>query len=89
VQIVVESNNQLIITFSFKLVQSLVLRLYTETMKIIPLLFSDLSYGTHEYGFLVRKPAQDSDDEDAHYQRHLKNQGVEARVWDGKVKIVI
>jgi len=89
VQIVVESNNQLIITFSLKLVQSLVLRLYTRTMKIIPLLFSDLSYGTHEYGFLVRKQGQDSDDEDSRYQRHLKNQGVEARVWDGKVKIVV
>lgn len=58
-------------------------------MKTIPLLFSDLSYGTHEYGFLVRKPTQDSDDEDARYQMHLKNQGVEARVVDGKVRIVV
>lgn len=58
-------------------------------MKIIPLLFSDLSYGTQEYGFLVRKPGQDGDDEDARYQRHLKVQGIEARVWDGKVKVVV
>lgn len=62
---------------------------YIGGMKVIPLLFADASYGTQEYGFLVRKPGQDPDDEDARYQSHLKKQGVEARVVDGKVRIVV
>lgn len=55
-------------------------------MKIIHLLFSDVSFGTHEYGFIPRKDLQDPDDEDARYERHVKKAfGLEARVWDGKV----
>ena len=55
--------------------------------KVIHLLFSDVSFGTHEYGFLPRKPDQDPDIEDVRYQKHLRAQGITARVWDGKVKI--
>jgi len=57
-------------------------------MKIIYLLYSDVNFGTHEYGFLPRKVIQDPDDEDARYERHLKiSFGLEARVWDGKAYI--
>ena len=56
-------------------------------MRIIHLLFSDVSFGTHEYGFIPRKSGEDPDDEDRRYQRHLKSQGLDTRVWDGKVKI--
>ena len=55
--------------------------------KIISLLYSDNQVGTHEYGFIPRKSGEDPDDEDRRYQRHLKSQGLEARVWDGKAKI--
>lgn len=37
--------------------------------KKIPLLFSDVSYGTHEYGFLPRKGSPDA--EDVAYIRHI------------------
>lgn len=57
-------------------------------MKNIDLLFSDVSFGTHEYGFLPRKDAQDPDDEDMRYQRHLKAKGISARVWNGQVQIL-
>lgn len=56
-------------------------------MKIVDLLYSDNQVGTHEYGFIPRKSGEDPDNEDLRYQRHLKAQGHEARVWDGKVKI--
>jgi hypothetical protein len=56
-------------------------------MKIVDLLYSDNQVGTHEYGFIPRKSGEDPDNEDRRYQRHLKEQGLEARVWDGKVKI--
>ena len=56
-------------------------------MKIVHLLYSDNRIGTHEYGFVPRQDGEDPDDEDRRYQRHLRAQGVEARVWDGKVKI--
>lgn len=57
-------------------------------MKIIYLLFSDVTFGTHEYGFIPRKVVQDPDDDDARYERHLKFKGINARVYDGKVKLL-
>ena len=52
---------------------------------IIHLLFSDVSYGTHEYGFIRRHSWMNADDEDSVYRAHLRAQGIEAKVWDGKV----
>lgn len=57
------------------------------TMKVIFLLYSDNQIGTHEYGFIPRKGGEDPDDEDRRYQRHLRAQGINARVYDAKVKI--
>lgn len=51
----------------------------------IPILFSDVSYGTIEYGFIPRSGNSDPDDEDAVYERHLVARGVPARVVDGVV----
>jgi hypothetical protein len=55
--------------------------------KIIHLLFSDVSFGTHEYGFIRRNSWENADDEDSRYKAHLRAQDVDARVWDGKVMI--
>jgi len=61
-------------------------------MKTIDLLFSDVSFGTHEFGFLPRKlqpgNAEDAgDSEDARYRKHLAGMGIEARVVGGKVRL--
>jgi hypothetical protein len=61
-------------------------------MKKIELLFSDVSFGTHEFGFLPRKlgpgDAEDAgDSEDARYRKHLARMGIEARVVGGVVRI--
>jgi len=54
----------------------------------VALLFSDLTFGTHEYGFITRWPGMDPDDEDRLYQRHLRSLGVVARVVEGTVKVM-
>jgi hypothetical protein len=54
----------------------------------VALLFSDATFGTHEYGFITRWPGMDPDDEDRLYQRHLRKMGVDARVFDGTVKVM-
>ena len=61
-------------------------------MKKIELLFSDVSFGTHEFGFLPRKlargDAEDAgDSEDARYRKHLAGMGIEARVVGGVVRL--
>jgi len=56
-------------------------------MKIIHLLYNDNQIGTHEHGFIPRKDGEDPDDEDRRYQRHLRGLGINARVYDAKVKI--
>jgi hypothetical protein len=40
--------------------------------KIIPLLFSDRTFGTEEFGFIERQDL-DGDDEDARYERFVKD----------------
>lgn len=56
-------------------------------MKVIHLLFNDSLVGTHEYGFIPRKEGEEPEDEDRRYERHLRSQGINARVYDAKVKI--
>jgi len=61
-------------------------------MKTIDLLFSDVSFGTHEFGFLPRKLGRGdvedvADSEDSRYRKHLAGMGIEARVVGGKVRI--
>lgn len=62
-------------------------------IKKIPLLFSDVSFGTDEYGFIPRKMSSSCDAEDIAeaedfaYQRHLKAQGIRARVVEGTVHV--
>jgi hypothetical protein len=55
-------------------------------MKKIELLFSDVSFGTHEFGFLPRKLGP-GDSEDARYRKHLARMGIEARVVGGVVRL--
>lgn len=60
---------------------------------MIELLFSDTSFGTHEYGFIPRKPdtgnaSEASEREDVQYARYLKTKGIEgARIVDGIITI--
>ena len=63
-------------------------------MKQIEMLFSDVSFGTHEYGFIPRgkknRDASDAcDSEDVRYMKHLRAQGVEARVANGYVTLYV
>ena len=57
----------------------------------IEMTFSDVEFGTKEYGYIPRKRAKGVDDDDAclsedsRYRKHLASQGVEARVFDGYV----
>lgn len=53
--------------------------------KKIELLFSDVDFGVHEWGFLPRM--DDPDDEDVAYQKHLRAIGIDARVSDGIVRL--
>ena len=45
-----------------------------------PLLFSDSTFGTEEFGFISTPPGEDPDDADRRYEKHLRDQGVPARV---------
>ena len=56
-------------------------------MKIICMFYSDNQVGTHEFGFIPRIDGEDPDDEDLRYQRHLRSMEIEARVYDGKVRL--
>lgn len=52
----------------------------------IEILFSDISLGTEEYGFIPRR--KDPDVEDMAYQRHLRKnfpEMAEAKVRDGYI----
>ena len=49
-------------------------------MRKIPLLFSDSTFGTEEFGFISTLPGEDPDDADRRYEKHLRDQGVPARV---------
>jgi len=57
--------------------------------KMIPLLFGDDVFGTHEYGWLPRSTDPDdgfaSDDEDWRYKKHLDNLGVKASIRWGAI----
>lgn len=52
----------------------------------VPLLFSDETFGTHEWGFIPR--LQDPDDEDLAYTRHLRRLGVDGRVVEGIARVM-
>lgn len=61
-------------------------------MRTINLLFSDTDFGTHEWGFIPRKPdpynpEDASDSEDFRYQRHLARLGISARVVGGVIRV--
>ena len=61
-------------------------------MKTIDMLFSDVRFGTHEFGFLPRKLSPDSpenagDSEDTRYRKHLAANGITARVVGGRIYI--
>jgi len=58
------------------------------TKNTLPILFSDVDYGTVEYGFISRVTGADPDDEDLTYERHLRKMGLTARVVDGFVKVM-
>lgn len=49
-------------------------------MRKIPLQFSDIDFGTEEFGFIPVEPGEDPDDADRRYERHLAAQGVTAQV---------
>lgn len=49
-------------------------------MRKIPLQFSDIDFGTEEFGFIPVEPGEDPDDADRRYERHLAAQGVTATV---------
>jgi hypothetical protein len=51
------------------------------------MMFSDIDFGTEEYGYLPTIPNEDPDDQDMRYQRHLKKMGISATVRDGYVAI--
>lgn len=58
----------------------------------IELLFSDVSFGTHEYGFIPRSlnsedSENSSEQEDREYQRFLRKSNPQARVVEGIVII--
>ena len=51
--------------------------------RTIPLLFSDISFGTEEFGFIPRRPSGSAwaeDGEDTRYRKFLASKGVVARV---------
>ena len=52
----------------------------------VPLLFSDETFGTMEWGFIPRLP--DADDEDMAYTRLLRGLGVTGRVVGGVVRVM-
>lgn len=54
-------------------------------MRVIDMLFSDVTFGTKEFGYIARREDEDPDDEDARYERHLKQRGVPASVLHGRV----
>ena len=61
-------------------------------MKKIDLLFSDVTFGTYEFGFIARNrgrgDAEDlGDSEDSRYRKHLAAQGIEARVVGGRISL--
>lgn len=56
-------------------------------MKKIEMLFSDVSFGTQEYGFIPRGKNRDEDSEDVRYSRHLRSLGIVAKVANGYVFI--
>lgn len=63
-------------------------------MKQIEMLYSDVSFGTQEYGFIPRgkknRNAEDAcDSEDLRYARHLRSQGIDARVANGYVTLFV
>ena len=51
----------------------------------IELLFSDVSFGTEEFGFIPRLRSFNPDKEDLSYVKYLKSKGVDARVANGYV----
>ena len=58
--------------------------------RTIPLLFSDISFGTEEFGFIPRRPSGSAwaeDGEDTRYRKFLASKGVVARVAGGYVRI--
>jgi hypothetical protein len=60
-------------------------------MKVIEMLFSDVSFGTHQYGFIPRRETdqgcfEEPECEDYRYSRFLQRKGVPVkRVYGGKV----
>lgn len=55
----------------------------------IPLLLSDTTLGTLEFGLIPRLPGADPDDEDRAYERHIRSTrpDLRARVVEGVVHI--
>lgn len=49
-------------------------------MRKIPLHFSDIDFGTEEFGFIPVEPGEDPDDSDRRYERHLAAQGVRGSI---------
>ena len=56
--------------------------------KRIEMLFSDIDFGTEEYGYIPRPQDMDCDDEDRTYERYLHRKHLlNARVVDGVMYI--
>lgn len=49
-------------------------------MRKIPLKFSDIDFGTDEFGYIETMPGEDPDDADMRYTKYLRDKGVMARV---------
>ena len=49
-------------------------------MRKIPLKFSDIDFGTDEFGYIETMPGEDPDDADMRYVKYLRGKGVMARV---------
>jgi hypothetical protein len=62
-------------------------------MKIVEMLFSDITYGTEEYGFIPRRQTkhggfEEPETEDHRYWLHLKGRGIPvSKVHGGKVYV--
>ncbi len=52
--------------------------------KRVDLLFSELDFGTYEWGFIKRDGCRDEDEEDTRYQRHMKEKhGIDVKCANG------
>ena len=49
-------------------------------MRKIPLQFSDIDFGTEEFGYIPNIEGEDPDDADTRYIQHLSKQGIRARI---------